>query len=124
MRKPSSSSVKVFSPEYTQEEVLASLRSSIPQLLQSLPVRWVVLFGSYARGNHTAFSDIDLLVIYSGEVREDAFALVKKGVPLRGLEPQVLSEEEFRSVLPVWRRMLQHNITVWGTCPVEGWEVP
>jgi len=117
-------SVNVFSPEYTQEEVLASLRSSLPQLLQSLPVRWVVLFGSYAKGNYTAFSDIDLLVIYYSEVREDAFALVKKGVPLRGLEPQVRSEEEFRAVLPVWRRMLQHSITVWGTCPVEGWEVP
>jgi len=50
MRKPASSSVKVFSPEYTQKEVLASLRSSIPQLLQRLPVRWVVLFGSYAKG--------------------------------------------------------------------------
>ena len=124
MRKPSSSSVKVFSPEYTQEEVLQLLRSSMPQLLQRLPVRWVVLFGSYARGNYTAFSDIDVLVIYSGEVREDAFALVKKGMPLRGLEPHVLSEEEFRAVLPVWRRMLQHSVTVWGTCPVEGWEVP
>lgn len=77
MHKPSSSSVKVFSPGYTEEEVRKALRSRVTQLLEHLPVRWVVLFGSYAKGNYTAFSDIDVLVVYAGEPREDAFALVK-----------------------------------------------
>lgn len=71
-----SNSVKVFSPRYTQQEVLEVLRARVPQLLEHLPVRWVVLFGSYAKGNYTAFSDIDVLVVYGGEAREDAFALV------------------------------------------------
>lgn len=117
MPKPSSSSVKVFSPRYTQTEVLEALRSRVPQLLERLPVRWVVLFGSYAKGNYTAFSDIDLLVVYAGEPREDAFALVKRTFGLAGLEPQVLSEQEFRSVLPTWQRMLQESISVWGENP-------
>lgn len=114
MQKPSSSSVKVFSPRYTQEEVLKALRSRMPQLLEHLPVRWVVLFGSYAKGNYTAFSDIDVLVVYAGEPREDAFALVKRTFGLAGLEPQVLTEEEFRAVLPVWTQMLRQSVTVWG----------
>jgi hypothetical protein len=119
MRKPSSSSVKVFSPEYTQEEVLELLRASMPQLLQRLPVRWVVLFGSYARGNYTAFSDIDLLVVYAGTPRDDAFAIVKRTFGLRGLEPQVLTEQEFQSVLSTWQAMLKDSITVWGEPPAE-----
>lgn len=122
MRNESSSSVKVFSPKYTREQVIDILRNAIPQIAAHLPVQWAVLFGSYAKGNYTAFSDIDLLVVYSGEVRENAFAVVKKGVPLRGLEPHVLSEEEFRAVLPVWKQMLRHSVTVWGTCPIEDWE--
>lgn len=118
MHKLSSSSVKVFSPRYTQEEVLEALRTGMPQLLERLPVQWVVLFGSYAKGNYTAFSDIDILVVYAGEPREDAFALVKRTFGLAGLEPQVLSVEEFRAVLPVWQRMLQESISVWGENPV------
>lgn len=118
LHKPSSSSVKVFLPKYTQEEVLQTLRARMPLLLERLPVRWVVLFGSYAKGNYTAFSDIDILVVYAGEPREDAFALVKRTFGLAGLEPQVLSEQEFRAVLPVWRKMLQESISVWGENPV------
>lgn len=114
MRKPSSSSVRVFSPRYTQEEVIESLRARMPQLLEHLPARWVVLFGSYAKGNYTAFSDIDLLVVYAGKPRDDAFALVKRTFGLVGLESQVLAEEEFQQVLPVWTKMLEHSITIWG----------
>lgn len=114
MHKPSSSSVKVFSPRYTQQEVVEALRTRMPQLLELLPVRWVVLFGSYAKGNYTAFSDIDVLVVYAGEPRDDAFALVKRTFGLAGLEPQVLTEEEFRAVLPVWTQMLRQSVTVWG----------
>lgn len=122
MPNESSSSVKVFSPRYTQAQVLDVLRTAIPQIATRLPVQWAVLFGSYVRGNYTAFSDIDLLVVYSGETREDAFAVVKKGIPLRGLEPHVLTQEEFRACLPVWKQMLRHSITIWGSCPVDGWE--
>jgi len=119
MRKSSSSSVKVFSPEYTREEVLELLRARIPQLLQNLPVRWVVLFGSYARGNYTAFSDIDVLVVYAGTPRDDAFAIVKRTFGLRGLEPQVLTEGEFQSVWSTWQAMLKDSISVWGEPPAE-----
>lgn len=124
MPNESPSSVKVFSPRYTQAQVLEILRNAIPQLVTHLPVQWAILFGSYARGNYTAFSDIDLLVVYSGETREDAFAVVKKGIPLRGLEPHVLTQEELRACLSVWKQMLRHSVTVWGRCPIEEWENP
>ncbi|MCS6829798.1 MAG: nucleotidyltransferase domain-containing protein [Armatimonadota bacterium] len=99
--------------------MLQTLRARMPQLLEHLPVRWVALFGSYAKGNYTAFSDIDVLVVYAGKPRDDAFALVRRAFGLAGLEPQVLSEEEFQAVLPVWTEMLSHSITVWGEIPLS-----
>jgi predicted nucleotidyltransferase len=111
--------VKIFSPEYTREEVVDALRAKTPQLLERLPLRWVVLFGSYANGSYTAFSDIDLLVVYAGGPREDAFAIAKRTYGLRGLEPHVLSEEEFAAMLPTWQRMLQRSVNIWGQNPGE-----
>ena len=38
------------------------IKSIIIPLVESYPVRRVILFGSYARGDATAHSDIDLLI--------------------------------------------------------------
>ncbi len=37
-----------------------------------------MLFGSYAKGNYTVGSDIDLLMVYAGKEQSDAYATVKK----------------------------------------------
>ncbi len=58
---------------------------------EKLPLDRVILFGSYARGNYTAASDIDLLVICQGLRRSNAFATVKKTLGLLRLEPHVYS---------------------------------
>jgi len=39
-------------------------------LKKELPVSLIVLFGSYAKDNYTAKSDIDLLVVYRGKVKD------------------------------------------------------
>ncbi len=54
----------------------------------------VVLFGSWAAGRHTAASDVDLLVVYMGHPREDAFGIVKTTLGIPGLEPHVYAEGE------------------------------
>ncbi|MGQ9477637.1 MAG: nucleotidyltransferase domain-containing protein [Candidatus Bipolaricaulia bacterium] len=57
---------------------------------ERLPLALVVLFGSYARGNYTTVaSDVDLLIVYKGEPREGAFALVKEELALPRLEPHL-----------------------------------
>jgi predicted nucleotidyltransferase len=74
----------------------------------------VVLFGSYARGRQTVASDIDLLVVYAGAVRGDAYALVRRTLDLRRLEPHVYAEEECVQVSATLQRMVQDGIIVYS----------
>jgi predicted nucleotidyltransferase len=72
----------------------------------------VVLFGSYARGNYTAASDIDLLVVYSGEKRDDAYAITKKSIAVPGLEPHVYMVEEYEQLKATIDRMTEGGVVL------------
>jgi predicted nucleotidyltransferase len=87
MPSASFGSVKLFYPAHDREKLLALLRARLPALAAALPLERVVLFGSQATGRATAFSDIDLLVVYASPPRDDAYAVVKRTLGLRGLEP-------------------------------------
>ena len=76
---------EVFYPPWTREALLVRLREGVAALREVLPLVRVVLFGSYARGRQTVASDIDLLVVYAGAVRGDAYALVRRTLDLRRL---------------------------------------
>jgi len=96
MPKRSTGTVTVFYPDYSRQELVELLRRRIQALCEELPVQRAALFGSWARSEHTAASDVDLLVIYSGATRNDACAVVKKAVGVPRLEPHVYSAEEYR----------------------------
>jgi predicted nucleotidyltransferase len=70
----------------------------------------VVLFGSWAKGRATAFSDIDLLVVYSGPPRYDAYKIIRRSLHLRGLEPHVYTEDEASQLQPTIDRMIADSI--------------
>ena len=89
------------------------LREGVAALRQVLPL-FVVLFGSYARGRQTVASDIDLLVVYAGAVRGDAYALIRHTLDLRRLEPHVYAEEEYAQVSATPECMIQDGITVYS----------
>lgn len=112
MQRKSSSSVKVFYPRYSREEVLKKLAQGVEALQEKLPLKRVMLFGSYALRRHTVASDIDVLVVYGGEAREDAYALVKKAFALYGLEPHVYAEAEFQAVQEILERMVREGIVI------------
>jgi predicted nucleotidyltransferase len=112
MQSRSSGSVKVFYPPFSREELLALLRQRMAALQGKLPLKRVVLFGSYAKGRHTVASDIDLLVIYAGKPREDAYALVKRTLNIHRLEPHVYAEEEYERVGITVERMARDGIPV------------
>ncbi|KAF2959889.1 nucleotidyltransferase domain-containing protein [Thermotoga sp. 38H-to] len=113
MPKRSSGSAKIFYPEYDREKVLEIIRNSLPQLLKVLPVKLVVLFGSYAKGNFTAFSDIDLLVVYDDPIKEDAYKIVKRTIKLRGLEPHVYSLSEYKQIEKTVEKMIENGVVVY-----------
>lgn len=114
MRSKSWGSVRVFSPRHSRAEAIALLRARLPYLHARLPLRRVVLFGSYARDRHTAFSDLDMLIVYADPPRGDAFAIVKRALHVRGLEPHVLAESEYAGVRAVWDRMTRGGVELWG----------
>jgi len=82
------------------------------ELEAELPISLVVLFGSYARGNYTVASDVDLLIIYRGKARKDAFATVKKTLDIPLLEPHVHSEDEYERLNGVIGRMIAKGMVL------------
>jgi predicted nucleotidyltransferase len=51
---------------YTLETILEKLRAHKPKLQRKYPVSHVGVFGSYARGDATSNSDIDIAVEITG----------------------------------------------------------
>ncbi len=113
MPKVLSGSVKVFYPDYKLPELVKLLRDRLQGLAEVLTLRRVVLFGSWARGKETVFSDIDLMVIYAGLPREDAYGLVKQYMNLRGLEPHVFSEDEVDNLKTTLDRMSKGGVVLY-----------
>ena len=120
MPKKSSSSVRVFYPPFSREDLLAILRQRVPALGEKLPLKRVVLFGSYATGRQTVASDIDLLVVYAGRPREDAYALVKRTLNIRRLEPHVYAEAEYAKVRTTIERMARDGISLHPARFIDG----
>lgn len=91
--------VKVTYPSLTKTEVVERLRRASAILEKKLPLAMVILYGSFARDRYTAGSDIDLLVVYKGKDRVDAFKIVMDEVRLPRLEPRIYTEEQFNTLL-------------------------
>lgn len=108
------SSVRVFYPRFDRAELIRRLKEQMDALNEALPLLRVVLFGSYARGNCTVASDVDLLVVYQGPAREDAFAVVKRVLNVPGLEPHVYTEREYRQAEQHITRMVEGGIVLYS----------
>ncbi|MBC7232366.1 MAG: nucleotidyltransferase domain-containing protein [Chloroflexi bacterium] len=112
MRKGSSSSVRVFYPEFDRKKVVELIAERLEELKARFPVVRVVLFGSYARGNYTVGSDIDLLVVYAGKPREDAYAVVKKTLGIPRLEPHLYTEGEYERMSETLSKMTRDGVVL------------
>jgi predicted nucleotidyltransferase len=114
MLKKSSSSVRVFYPKLSREELIRAIRKNLGELRKRLPLLLVVLFGSYARGNYTVASDVDLLVVYKGEQKEEAYAIVKKTLDIPHLEPHVYSQREYEGAKDAIKNMIKDGVVILG----------
>lgn len=115
MQRKSSSSVRIFYPKYDKKELVQKLKGKIGDLAEKVPLSFVVLFGSYARGKHTVSSDMDLLVVYKGKKRDNVFAIVKKTLGIPSLEPHVYSEGEYEEQRSLIGRMIEGGIVLFPT---------
>ncbi len=114
MLKKSSSSVRVFYPKFNKEQIIQALSGNLENLGRELPLLLVVLFGSYAKGNYTVASDVDLLVVYGGEEREEAYAIVKRALDIPHLEPHVYSQREYKQTKDTIKNMIKDGIVIHG----------
>ena len=92
------------------EELRARIAQALPELRQRHPIHTIGVFGSWARGEQTPESDVDLLVTFSKpvgffaflELKEELEALLRVRVDLvtpGGLRPQ-FGERVSRELLP------------------------
>jgi len=113
MLKKSTSSVQIFYPLLSREEVILSLRQKLDALQKQLPCLLVVLFGSYARGNYTVASDVDLLVVYQGKENDQAYATIKKALNIPHLEPHVYAEDDYRTMQDTIQKMITGGVVIY-----------
>jgi predicted nucleotidyltransferase len=115
MPKKSSSSVQVFYPKLSREELIQAINKNLEELKKRLPLLLVVLFGSYARMNYTVASDVDLLVVYKGKENKAAYATVKKALNIPRLEPHVYAKKEYDDMEEAIKSMIRDGIILYQT---------
>jgi uncharacterized protein len=92
--------ISYFVLMYTLEQILGILRQHKPELQRKYPVSKLGVFGSYARGEATEKSDIDIAVEITGTMGldfvtmadeiEDLFGIKTDVVPIRAIKPKYL----------------------------------
>jgi predicted nucleotidyltransferase len=96
----------------SREEAVERIRKSLDSLREEFQLEKVILFGSYARGNYTAASDVDLLVVYSGRERKNGYAVCKKIIKIPRLEPHVYSEREYEEMKETVDKMTRDGVVL------------
>jgi len=112
MQRKSSDPVQIFYPKFSREELIQTIGEKLEDLNKKLPFLLVVLFGSYAKGNYTVASDADLLVVYRGKERKDAYATVKRTLGVPRLEPHVYSHSEYEKMKKTVNKMTKNGIVL------------
>jgi predicted nucleotidyltransferase len=110
----SSGSVRIFYPEFDKEKLIKILKEKLNDLKEELPLHRVILFGSYSYGRHTVGSDIDLLIVYNGEARPDAYAMVKKTINIPRLEPHIYTDEEYQILKSTLNKMTENGVVLFS----------
>ncbi|MBN8653283.1 MAG: nucleotidyltransferase family protein [Cytophagales bacterium] len=70
----------------TREDILTILRAHKAEIQKKYPVATLALFGSFARGEQTAKSDVDLLVEFNGPIGLEVVDLVEDLEKLLGVK--------------------------------------
>ncbi len=112
MPEKSSSSAKVFYPKHNTAEVVDLLKTKLPGIQAIVPVKIFVLFGSYARGNYTVGSDVDVLMVYGGPPHDEVYLKIRGILNIPGLELHLYSQKEYLSLKPTIDRMIRGSISM------------
>ncbi|MFQ6035348.1 MAG: nucleotidyltransferase family protein [Sedimentisphaerales bacterium] len=81
----------------TKEEILKELVQHKPELQKRFKVRKMALFGSYARGDQQAGSDVDILVEVDPSIGLDFVTLAERIEKLLGVSVDLVSSRAVNS---------------------------
>jgi len=112
MRRRYSSSVRVFYPKFSLEEVVRRVREVAFLFKEELGLKKVVLFGSYAKRRHTVASDIDILVVYDEELhdQDSVHKTLMKNLKLPRVELHLLSKKDYEHMRESrWIKMVEEE---------------
>ena len=83
---------------------------------KEIDVKHVYLYGSYAKGNHSSDSDIDIAIIgddFSGDPIEDTLKLMRiRRKTDNRIEPRPFKTSDFNSSNPLAREIMNTGIKV------------
>lgn len=92
---------------YSLEKILQILKHYKPQLQKKYPVSQIGVFGSYAKGEATDKSDIDIVVELSGPMGLNFVAMADEIEAFFGIKTDVVTK---RSIKPEYMQFIEKDI--------------
>ena len=92
---------------YTLETIMEKLRAHKPELQRKYPISQLGVFGSYARGEATENSDLDVAVELNGPMGLNFVAMANEIDALFGVKVDVVPK---RSIKPVYLPLIEKDI--------------
>jgi len=119
-RKSSSSAgVKLFKLDYSR--VIGMLKKYAEECINKKGAELVILIGSLARGDYTAFSDADIVIVVPKSDKRPVDRIkdfIDPYLPI-DIEPRVYTEEELKRMAAkgakIVREILKHGILLAGS---------
>ncbi|MEM1716835.1 MAG: nucleotidyltransferase domain-containing protein [Candidatus Bathyarchaeia archaeon] len=107
-----SGSVRVFFPKFSREDVIREVGRCAYALREELGLERVIIFGSYARGDYTVASDIDILVVFNEEksTEDKVYKSLKRDIKLPRVELHILPKKELEAYkTSKWMRTIEEE---------------
>ncbi|MFN0035727.1 MAG: nucleotidyltransferase family protein [Saprospiraceae bacterium] len=89
------------------QEIKTTLQSAKPLLMARYPIESMALFGSYARGEATEQSDVDILVEFNGSIGWQFLTLADELEQMLGLKVDLVSRQ---GVKPRYFEVIQKDL--------------
>jgi predicted nucleotidyltransferase len=107
--------VRVYYPEFDLEGLIKRVRKGAEAISKSLPLKLVILFGSYAEGRYTVASDVDLLIVYEDPKKEGDYGICWDALKIPQAEILIYTRSEYERLrgAEALKGIEGKGITVW-----------
>ena len=95
-------------------ESIESLRNKLTPIFSKEPIKRAILFGSYAKGNHTETSDVDIVIDSEGQLLGlDFFRVLDEMVNVLNIDIDLFEISEIISGSPMDTIIHNEGITLY-----------